>query len=250
MNRDELRQRVAARYRPGDPDLFTFTDAWLDPRFVAAGRDPSRLEALWTEHPGDAVSFPLLAPATCARLLAEVDAYDRWCVAEGLPTGGPNSMNNYGAVLDDFGLYPALQALIARVVAPLAPRLFPEVAPYLLDDHHGFVVAYAEGGDVALGFHVDASLVTLNVCLGRDFEGGELYFAGVRCPVCQQTPPRPEEQFELAHEPGVAILHRGPHRHGAHPIRAGERRNLILWCRSSSHDGWRHCDRWCGGHAG
>lgn len=32
-----------------------------------------------------------------------------------------------------------------------------------------------------LGFHVDDSEVTLNVCLGKQFSGGELYFRGIRC---------------------------------------------------------------------
>lgn len=31
------------------------------------------------------------------------------------------------------------------------------------------------------GFHVDDSEVTLNVCLGTKFSGGELFFRGVRC---------------------------------------------------------------------
>nr|CAB3502337.1 unnamed protein product [Digitaria exilis] len=30
-------------------------------------------------------------------------------------------------------------------------------------------------------FHVDDSEVTLNVCLGKQFSGGELYFRGIRC---------------------------------------------------------------------
>lgn len=32
-----------------------------------------------------------------------------------------------------------------------------------------------------VGFHVDDSEVTLNVCLGKQFSGGELFFRGVRC---------------------------------------------------------------------
>lgn len=31
------------------------------------------------------------------------------------------------------------------------------------------------------GFHVDDSEVTLNVCVGKQFTGGELFFRGVRC---------------------------------------------------------------------
>lgn len=32
-----------------------------------------------------------------------------------------------------------------------------------------------------VGFHVDDSEVTLNVCLGKQFSGGELFFRGTRC---------------------------------------------------------------------
>lgn len=32
-----------------------------------------------------------------------------------------------------------------------------------------------------VGFHVDDSEVTLNVCLSRQFSGGELFFRGMRC---------------------------------------------------------------------
>lgn len=32
-----------------------------------------------------------------------------------------------------------------------------------------------------IGFHMDDSEVTLNVCLGKQFTGGELFFRGVRC---------------------------------------------------------------------
>ena len=90
---------------------------------------------------------------------------------------------------------------------------------------------YALGKDLELGFHVDSSDVTLNVCLGRQFEGGGLFFRGVRCAAHQQGPARPEEEVSYAHTPGIAILHRGKHRHGAHRITRGERHNLILWCR-------------------
>ena len=36
-------------------------------------------------------------------------------------------------------------------------------------------------GFTFVGFHVDDSEVTLNVCLGKEFSGGELFFRGTRC---------------------------------------------------------------------
>ena len=58
-----------------------------------------------------------------------------------------------------------------------------------LDSHRAFVVKYATGPgeDVALSYHFDNAEVTLNVCLGRDFVGGALYFGpmkGVREELC------------------------------------------------------------------
>ena len=67
-----------------------------------------------------------------------------------------------------------------------------------------------------------SSDVTLNVCLGRAFEGGSLFFRGVRCRAHQQTGAAPEETHVYAHRPGVAVLHRGHHRHGAHAITSGD----------------------------
>lgn len=43
-----------------------------------------------------------------------------------------------------------------------------------------------------VGFHVDDSEVTLNVCLGKQFTGGELFFRGVRCDRHVNSPTQPE----------------------------------------------------------
>lgn len=107
--------------------------------------------------------------------------------------------------------------------------------------------------DRELNFHYDDAEVTLNVCLGRQFEGGTLYFRtlfpcfcflisllastlSMLC-VCAggllRAPDTHEEMVEVSHTLGRGLLHLGEHRHGAKAIRAGERFNLILWCRSS-----------------
>jgi hypothetical protein len=45
---------------------------------------------------------------------------------------------------------------------------------------------------IYVGFHVDDSEVTLNVCLGRQFSGGELFFRGVRCDEHVSSETQPE----------------------------------------------------------
>lgn len=121
-------------------------------------------------------------------------------------------MNNYGAILDDFGFTECMARLVAECMNPISAALFPHIGNRL-DSHHAFVVDYEVsearqraggrsrsdlvrmvwcvvswrvlavkmGKDTKLDFHVDDSEVTLNLCLGRNFKGGDLFFGGVRC---------------------------------------------------------------------
>ncbi|CAI9756127.1 unnamed protein product [Fraxinus pennsylvanica] len=142
-------------------------------------------------------------------------------------------MNTYGAVLDDFGMETMLDKVMEEYIRTISKVLFPEVGGSTLDAHHGFVVEYGMDRDLDLGFHVDDSEVTLNVCLGKQFSGGELFFRGVRCEKHVNTETQSEEIFDFSHVPGRAVLHRGRHRHGARATTSGNRINLLLWCRSS-----------------
>ncbi|KAF2557226.1 hypothetical protein F2Q68_00013977 [Brassica cretica] len=121
--------------------------------------------------------------------------------------------------------------------------LFPEVCGTGLDSHHGFIVEYGKDRDTDLGFHVDDSEVSLNVCLGKQFSGGELYFRGVRCDHHVNSESGENENYDYSH--------RGRHRHGAKATTSGHRVNLILWCRSSTFREMKSYQsdfsRWCGG---
>jgi hypothetical protein len=242
---------IREHYTPQHRHLYDLREQIFVPSLVRAVRagDPAALRALCDEpRPGIHV-FDMLQGRFGDELLDEIAHFERWCGDNDLPLIRPNTMNNYGAVLDSFGFQAFLQRMMVEYVRPLAALFYPEVGGATLDEHHGFVVEYKPGKDEHLDFHVDASDVTLNVCLGKQFTGGELYFRGVRCGHCQQTAWTSEEDFQIAHVPGRAILHRGRHRHGAHPITGGERYNLILWCTSSSYDGRyekEHVPGWCG----
>jgi hypothetical protein len=66
--------------------------------------------------------------------------------------------------------------------------------------------------------------------LGKAFTGGGLRFCGrfgARTHRTQRFP-------VVAHAVGTAVLHLGRQRHGACDLQGGERRNLILWARSSA----------------
>jgi hypothetical protein len=128
-------------------------------------------------------------------LVEEVESFEN----SGLPVMRPNSMNNYGLILDEIGFTPMLDQLRSQYVSPFASILYPHVGGASLDYHHGFIVPaacpppristshrlyrnsllrfwspkvqYKLSEDKKLDFHYDESEVTLNVCLGKEFQG-------------------------------------------------------------------------------
>jgi len=58
-------------------------------------------------------------------------------------------------------------------------------------------VQYKLTEDLDLGFHYDDSDITLNVCLGKTFTGGDLYFKGLL-----KDPSTHSEHFTFSHTPG------------------------------------------------
>jgi len=218
-----------------------FRREWLAPSFAAAleayeaSGDTGPLRGMLDEVSPGVYTFEMLSLPCCDALLDEVDAYE----ASGMPAMRPNSMNNYGLVLNGpIGLERLMDSLQARYVAPLGELLFGSEGASL-DHHHAFVVQYKAGQDLGLDMHTDACDVTLNVCLGRDFTGAGLTLCGLRGgePPSRGGGDGRERTLRHvhAHTRGHAILHLGRQRHGADDIVTGERYNLILWNKSSHH---------------
>ena len=65
-------------------------------------------------------------------------------------------------------------------MSPIARLLFPEWFGNGLDSHKGFTVAYRETEDIDLAYHFDNAEITINICLGKDFADGELFFGDMR----------------------------------------------------------------------
>eukprot|EP01113_Clastostelium_recurvatum_P029626 TRINITY_DN3577_c0_g1_i3.p1 TRINITY_DN3577_c0_g1~~TRINITY_DN3577_c0_g1_i3.p1 ORF type:complete len:166 (-),score=46.23 TRINITY_DN3577_c0_g1_i3:2-499(-) len=139
-------------------------------------------------------------------------------------------MNRYGLILDEIGFYPLFDKLREEYIVPLSSTLYPQYGGASLDSHHAFIVQYKMAEDRKLDFHFDDAEVTINVCLGREFTGGSVWFAGL-----VDQPETHDESYEYGFQPGLTLLHAGHHRHGAKNILSGERFNLVVWFRSASH---------------
>ena len=232
------------RWCSPDPKLALDLPHLLHPTLVGAlnaGEPQAALrqvgEQLWT--------MSVFSEEGCARLSMVIDDHLRW--RNGQPFESPNSMHFSGVVMADLGLEDACHRIRKRIMRPIGEALFPHLGT--LDGDYSFAATYGRGLDNRLNLHVDASEVTLNVCLGHQFSGGALVFQGLRCANHRQHGHRPDEEVHVTLKPGEAIVHAGAHRHLVLPVE-GERRNLIMWCRSSAAPPRNQphgvCPDWCG----
>lgn len=169
--------------------------------------------------PGMVYSFEVFTQEFCETLMQEIrNFYDT-----GLPARRPNSMNNYGIILNDIGLEPLIFAMQDAVIQPLASVLFPREGSEL-ESHHAFTIRYRGGEDTHLDVHTDDSDVTFNVNIFGDYEGCPLVFCGI-----VGEPDHRHFRTAYQHRLGYAVMHSGRHRHGAEDITTGERMNLVVW---------------------
>ena len=102
-----------------------------------------------------------------------------------------------------------------------------------LDFRHGYIAAYsAKPTDTKprqrLVPHTDDSEVTLNLCIGEQFEGGELQFWGLRGTADEGT-----LVGNFRPQIGRALLHAGRNLHEVQTVTEGNRFALIIWSRWS-----------------
>jgi len=211
-------------YTPLHPELFNLCEEFFVPSFLGAVKsgNESNMRNILEEVAPHVYAFQMFTPDFCRQMIEEIENFEK----SGLDITRPNSMNRYGAVLDEVGFEKMMDVLMHNYISPFARFLFPDNGGDSLTERRAFVVHYKKGGDINLKSHVDSSSVTLNVCLGRDFSGGNLVFQGIK-----GTPQENTEHIEYTHVLGKGLLHLGKHIHQANDILSGERYNLIIWCR-------------------
>eukprot|EP00753_Platysulcus_tardus_P015640 PLAT5161.1.p1 GENE.PLAT5161.1~~PLAT5161.1.p1 ORF type:complete len:365 (-),score=97.21 PLAT5161.1:97-1170(-) len=246
------RDAVLARYEQKHGELSSFTAAQVIPPATLAllrGGSVGALmrggEAGAKEESEFIYSLPMLQPEVVSALLEEAEAWAAWretLAAEDRAALG-SVMSGSLVVLDAFPAGKALlDVLLAEAIRPMAAMLYPEVASEGLDYRYGYIIGYGDVARVAaadappllarsaLVSHTDDSDVTVNICLGRDFRGGEICFRYLR-----GDPFEGEEEKRVAPLPGRAVVHLGQHLHQVLPVERGERLVLIIWCRSSAY---------------
>ena len=191
--------------------------------------------SLKVEIPG-VYSFLAFTPEFLQLFTEEIDNFYTISEQYNISVRRPNSMNNYGVVLNEIGLRPLLTSFQQSYLWPICRQLFPNEASQF-DDHHSFLVRYQSQEDLGLDMHTDDSDVTFNVCLGEPgFTGSTLTFCGMFGASNHR-----HYSHTYHHEIGRAVLHLGSQRHGADDIASGRRMNLIVWSRNHK---WRASDEY------
>lgn len=163
------------------------------------------------------ISFKMFTRKQCKKMLQSIDKYSK-----NAPKRQPNSMNNYGVILPKNTMNHLTKFVNDH------SKSFSDIGGGDLKLNHAFTVRYKHGEDLHLDMHTDDSDITCNVCIGRNFKGGDLAFCGMQY---EQTHRKLRSVY--IHKVGYAVIHPGNQRHGALPIIEGERVNLVMWFKSS-----------------
>lgn len=167
----------------------------------------------------------------CSLLLEKVKSYE--LLEDKKFSHHANSMHSSAILLEDLGLSEFIYDFVNEILINVIHAMFPERMSQEFDGIHSYVVRYGNTRDKNLDFHVDDSLVTMNLCLNEQFIGSELVFNGVRCPIHIDSPYQDTEKIIVNHQKGFAVLHDGKNRHYVNSILDGTRYGLIVWCQNS-----------------
>ena len=191
----------------------------------------------------DTLCFPLFTEEFAETLIKHSQEFVRFSANALTDVSG----NERPMVLDIMKLGWLNDVLLNRVINPVAQITFSDqINSGVLDWRHGYVVAYASSPETLhteemkvvsrsrLVAHTDDSELTLNVCLGREFQGGQVLLTGVRG--CARREPD-----VYTPRRGWALLHIGRQFHEVSPVTSGQRFSLIVWARSYSSVRGRTC---------
>ena len=203
------------------PNLYK---SWFDSSFLQLLQDinTKKTSDFIKKETDEVYSFKIFSKKFLIMINEEIENF----YATGLEAHRPNSMNNYGVILNDIGMKPMLDVFQRTCIIPIAKVLFPEYSKNIVD-HHTFIVKYNANEDVGLDMHTDDSDVTFNVCLGKDFKGSTLSFCGN-----MGDPAHRKFTHTYQHEIGRGVIHLGNRRHGADDIISGTRINLVMWSKN------------------
>ena len=100
-----------------------------------------------------------------------------------------NSMHQEAILIDQLGLGPLIEAFSGNFFIKDISQVLPDVYLPPLDGIHSYIVRYSKSLDHDLGFHVDDSFLTINLCLNDSLRALNWCLKELDVPVISKRPP-------------------------------------------------------------
>jgi len=120
--------------------------------------------------------------------------------------------------LSRFGLDSMVKMMMDDHVAPLIVKLFPQLKGIAFEVYPK-LMTYDLGKNADWPVHTDGDIATLNICLGKKFEGADLRLFGKE---------DGHSFVDYKHQTGRMVVHLGDNRHAVTPLLSGTRYSLIV----------------------
>jgi hypothetical protein len=193
----------------------------------------------WTTLTNDVFMSPFLSEDQCRSLLYAIKNQSGMSHNA---LDNPNNMHEYGVILHDPDLRSWIDELANTKLKKEIQKNFPDMPGHYFSSHHSFITSYSKEANQDLSLHVDASHITLNICLENQAQGADLVFTGTRCREHVDTLPD-DPMTRLTFRAGDAVLHAGNQRHFVTALKSGVRTNLVIWMRLEG-EGYDHSKHW------
>jgi hypothetical protein len=123
LRHKEYRDKIMSSYQRLHGEIYTLDpSSFFAPSFLGAfsrKSEPNFRSSMVESYPG-IFTFEMFKPQFCEMLLAEVEHMEKWVYDSRSTIMRPNTMNNFGVVLDDFGFDSMLQKLVDDFISPIA----------------------------------------------------------------------------------------------------------------------------------
>jgi len=209
--RSEEKKRLET-WKPIHPKISTFQEDYLDEglrKFLGSlsSSSSSNVDSFVKTETKDVYSFPVLNNTICKKLVEEIENF-------------LDITKNSGIALrvSNLGLENMVKTMITDQIAPVIGLLFPQLKqmPYQI---YPKLMTYDLGKNEDWPIHTDGDIATLNICLGKDFEGTDLRL---------YDKVDDNKYVDYKHQTGRMVIHLGDNRHAVTPLKSGQRYSLIV----------------------
>jgi len=197
-------------WKPINTEIYEFKEEFLDSEYRKLVKsiqtnDSLNLDIVKREYEG-VYSVQLLSKSFCDKLVEEIEKFIE--------------QTNDSAValrVSQFGFDGSVKTMIDEYVAPLIRILFPQLKETEFEVYPK-LMTYALGRNEDWPIHADGDIATLNVCLGKEFEGADLRIYDKEATTF----------VDYAHKLGRMVVHLGDVKHSVNPVTSGTRYSLIV----------------------